>query len=56
MNDLKSVETEKRAILERIAQKIAAGSEKTGISAALRHASHCSTKTRHGNASRTARH
>ena len=51
MNNLKSAETAKQAILDRIAKKLAANNEKTGV-AALRHASHCSTKTRHGNATR----
>lgn len=51
MNKLKSAEAAKQAILDRIAKKIAASSEKTGVSA-LRHAAHCSSKTKHGNAYR----
>lgn len=51
MNNLKSAETAKQAILERIAKKLAASNEKIGV-AAVRHASHCSTKTSHGNAYR----
>ena len=51
MNNLKSAEAAKQAILDRIAKKIAASSEKTGVSA-LRHAAHCSSKTKHGNAYR----
>lgn len=51
MDNLKSAEAAKQAILDRIAKKIAASDERIGVSA-VRHASHCSCKTRHGNAYR----
>ena len=50
MDNLKSAETAKQAILERIARKIAAHNEKTTISA-VRHSAHssCHASYSHGN-------
>jgi len=53
MNNLKSAETAKQAILERIAQKLAANSDKTEICAS-RHSS--STHSSNANRSHTLKH